>query len=137
MTVYSGRKARPSATVLRNALHVEHYMGRSINFGYSPNRGESTGSLRGNAINKRASILLASNKRLALLRLVKQVGKPAHGGMEVSLSRDELAQMTGTTLFTISRILSKWGEEGFVQPRREAVVVLDSRRLAQVSTEVD
>jgi CRP-like cAMP-binding protein len=76
---------------------------------------------------------VAQRLALALLRLVKQVGKPAKGGMEVSLSREELAQMTGTTLFTISRLLSKWGEEGFVLPQREAVVVLDSRRLAQVS----
>jgi CRP/FNR family transcriptional regulator, nitrogen oxide reductase regulator len=49
------------------------------------------------------------------------------------LSREELAQMTGTTLFTISRLLSKWGEEGFVLPKREAVVVVDSSRLVQVS----
>jgi CRP-like cAMP-binding protein len=61
---------------------------------------------------------------------MKQVGKPAMGGVEVSLSREELAQTTGTTLFTISRILSKWGEEGFVLPRREAVIVLDAKRLA-------
>jgi CRP-like cAMP-binding protein len=70
---------------------------------------------------------VAQRVALALLRLVKQVGKPAKGGVEVSLSREELAQMTGTTLFTISRLLSKWGEEGFVLPKREAVVVLDSR----------
>ena len=76
---------------------------------------------------------VAQRLALALLRLVKQVGKPAKGGVEISLSREELAQMTGTTLFTISRLLSKWGEEGFVLPKREAVVVLDSRRLAQVS----
>ena len=76
---------------------------------------------------------VAQRLALALLRLVKQVGKPAKGGVEVSLSREELAQMTGTTLFTISRLLSKWGEEGFVLPQREAVVVLDSRRLGQVS----
>ena len=76
---------------------------------------------------------VAQRVALALLRLVKQVGKPAKGGVEVSLSREELAQMTGTTLFTISRLLSKWGEEGFVLPKREAVVVLDSRRLGQVS----
>jgi hypothetical protein len=43
--------------------------------------------------------------------------------------------MTGTTLFTISRILSKWGEEGFVEPRREAVVVRDAQRLEQVGDE--
>ena len=73
---------------------------------------------------------VAQRLALALLRLMKQVGKPAAGGVEVSLSREELAQTTGTTLFTISRILSKWGEEGFVLPRREAVVVLDAHRLA-------
>jgi len=67
---------------------------------------------------------------LALLRLMKQVGKPMFGGTELSLSREELAQTVGTTLFTISRILSKWAEEGFVLPRREAVVVLDAQRLA-------
>ena len=74
----------------------------------------------------------AQRLALALLRLIKQVGKPALGGMEVSFSREELAQMTGTTLFTISRLLSKWGEKGFVLPRREAVVVLDAGRLGLV-----
>jgi CRP-like cAMP-binding protein len=67
------------------------------------------------------------------MRLVKQVGRPVRGGIEISLSREELAQMTGTTLFTTSRLLAKWGGEGFIQPRREAVVVLDALRLEQVS----
>jgi CRP-like cAMP-binding protein len=67
------------------------------------------------------------------MRLLKQVGRPARGGIEISLSREELAQMTGTTLFSVSRLLSKWGEEGFVLPRREAVVVLDAGRLAELS----
>lgn len=80
---------------------------------------------------------VAQRLALALLRLVKQVGKPTRGGTEISLSREELAQMTGTTLFTISRLLSKWGEEGFVLPRREAVVVLDAQRLARVSAGED
>jgi CRP-like cAMP-binding protein len=65
----------------------------------------------------------------ALTRLAAQVGTPVHGGVEVSLSREELAQMIGTTLFTVSRILSKWGDEGFVGPRRDAVIVYDSERL--------
>jgi CRP-like cAMP-binding protein len=72
----------------------------------------------------------------ALLRLLKQVGKPTEQGIEVSLSREELAQMTGCTLFTVSRLLSAWGEEGFVLPKREAVVVLDARRLA-LAGEID
>ena len=63
------------------------------------------------------------------------LGKQSHGGVEISLSREELAQMTGTTLFTISRILSRWSEEGFVLPRREAVLVRDAERLTQVGSE--
>ena len=66
-----------------------------------------------------------------LMRLIKQVGKISEVGIEVSLSREELAQMTGTTLFTVSRLLSKWKEAGFVEPRREAVVILDQRRLME------
>ena len=75
---------------------------------------------------------VAQRLAMALLRLVKQVGKPSRGGMELSFSREELAQMTGTTLFTISRLLAKWGELGYVEPRREAVVVLNEARLQHV-----
>jgi hypothetical protein len=41
--------------------------------------------------------------------------------------------MTGTTLFTISRILSKWAEKGFITPGRESVVVGDPAGLKSVS----
>ncbi len=66
---------------------------------------------------------------LALIRLSKHVGKKVHEGVEVSLSREELAQMTGTTLFTISRILSQWTREEFVESRRESVLLRDPQRL--------
>jgi CRP-like cAMP-binding protein len=74
-------------------------------------------------------------KRLAqtLLRLLKRVGKPLAEGIQVSLTREELAQMTGTTLFTISRVLSKWAEQGLVQPLRQAVLVNDPEKLESVS----
>jgi len=78
---------------------------------------------------------VAKRVALALLRLLKHVGKHSSEGVEVSLSREELAQMTGTTLFTISRLLSRWGEEGFVLPRREAVLIRDPMRLAQMGDE--
>jgi CRP-like cAMP-binding protein len=78
---------------------------------------------------------VAARLALALQRLSKQVGKPSNGGVEIALSREELAQMTGTTLFTISRILSRWAEKGIVFPRREAVVVLDAQRLEQAGAE--
>jgi CRP/FNR family transcriptional regulator, nitrogen oxide reductase regulator len=70
-------------------------------------------------------------KRLALvlMRLLKSVGKQSREGIEVLITREELAQMTGTTLFTISRTLSKWANFGFVAPRREGVVIIDPDRL--------
>ena len=80
---------------------------------------------------------VAKRVALALLRLLKRIGRQSPGGIEVSLSREELAQMTGTTLFTISRLLSKWGEQGFVVPRREAVLIKDPGRLLQLSGEED
>ncbi len=72
-------------------------------------------------------------KRLALvlMRLLKSVGKETREGVDVVITREELAQMTGTTLFTISRTLSKWATFGFIVPRREGVVITDPDRLRQ------
>ena len=75
---------------------------------------------------------VAKRLALTLLRLLKRVGKPSQQGVQVSLTREELAQMTGTTLFTISRVLSKWAEQGFVQPLREGVVVRKPEKLEAV-----
>jgi CRP-like cAMP-binding protein len=79
---------------------------------------------------------VARRLSLALLRLLKHIGKDVKGGVEVSLSREELAQMTGTTLFTISRILSKWGREDLIVPRRESVLVRDPGKLEILSESI-
>lgn len=69
-----------------------------------------------------------------LVRLLEQIGRPAgNGEMEVCLSREDLAQMTGTTLFTVSRLLSAWEARGMVRPRREAVAICDVQSLREVS----
>lgn len=60
---------------------------------------------------------------LALARLVQQIGKPSQMGVQVFVRREELAQMTGSTIYTVSRLLSGWSEQGFVVPHRESVVV--------------
>ena len=78
---------------------------------------------------------VATRLALTLLRLVKQIGKPTNEGIQVSLSREELAHMTGTTLFTISRMLSKWADKRFITLRRDAVVIVDPKRLKSVSNE--
>jgi CRP/FNR family transcriptional regulator, nitrogen oxide reductase regulator len=70
-------------------------------------------------------------QRLArqLLRMAETMGRPVDGAIEVGLSRQELAEMTGTTLFTVSRLLSGWEEQGIVIPRRGAVVILNLESL--------
>jgi len=53
--------------------------------------------------------------------------------LEITLSRAELAQLTGTTLFTVSRLLCQWQTQGIVRVRRESVLVQDFAALAQIS----
>ena len=43
-----------------------------------------------------------------LVRLMESMGRQVEGGIEIDISREELAQMTGTTLFTVSRLFSAW-----------------------------
>jgi CRP-like cAMP-binding protein len=68
-----------------------------------------------------------------LVRLLEQIGRPVNGEVEVCLSREDLAQMTGTTLFTVSRLLSSWEARGMVKPRREAVTICDIASLRAMS----
>ncbi len=68
-----------------------------------------------------------------LMRLLPQVGRSVSGAVEVFLSREELAQMTGTTLFTVSRLLSEWEAQGLVRPRREAVTICDVQALRAIT----
>lgn len=67
-----------------------------------------------------------------LIRLSKHLGR-AGGNAEIGLSRSELAQLTGTTMFTVSRLLNRWQTLGIVTSRREAVQVHDVAALAQFS----
>jgi len=61
----------------------------------------------------------------ALLRLVRQAGHRVEGGVliDLPLSRQDLAEMTGTTLYTVSRILSQWAAKGLVETGRERVLI--------------
>jgi CRP/FNR family transcriptional regulator, nitrogen oxide reductase regulator len=70
-----------------------------------------------------------------LIRLQEQIGRPINGSVEIRLSREELAQMTGTTLFTVSRQLGVWEACGVVNLRRDSVTVCDLESLRKISEE--
>lgn len=65
------------------------------------------------------------SKRLAatLLRLSKAVGKKNGKGIQIEMNREDLAQMIGTTLFTVSRIICQWCSTGIVFAGREFVTI--------------
>lgn len=67
----------------------------------------------------------------AVLRLIGQAGKTESSGIRIDfpISRQDIAEMTGTTLHTVSRILSAWETKGLVQGGRQKLLVRDSTTL--------
>ncbi|WP_407051474.1 Crp/Fnr family transcriptional regulator [Methyloraptor flagellatus] len=67
----------------------------------------------------------------AILRLVKQAGRRGDRGITIDfpISRQDVAEMTGTTLHTVSRILSGWETRGLVEGGRQKITVCDPHRL--------
>lgn len=79
-------------------------------------------------------------RRLArtIIRLASQVGKKTEEGvlLDLPLTRQDLAEMTGTTLFTVSRILSQWESQGLVQAGREKVLILFPHGLVRIADDL-
>ena len=73
-----------------------------------------------------------------LLRLSQQAGRRTARGVEIAfpLSRQDLAEMTGTTLHTVSRTLSGWEARGLVDSGRRRVIIAKPEALAEVAEEV-
>jgi CRP-like cAMP-binding protein len=67
----------------------------------------------------------------ALLRLARQAGRKVEQGVEIDfpISRQDIAEMTGTTLHTVSRTLSAWESQGLIESGRQRVVLRDPHRL--------
>jgi len=71
----------------------------------------------------------------ALLRLAKQAGRKTETGIEIDfpISRQDVAEMTGTTLHTVSRILSAWEQQGLVEGGRQRIVLRDPHGLFRLA----
>lgn len=71
------------------------------------------------------------------LKLADDMGKPAKDGVFIPmpLSRQELADMVGTTIETSIRIMSRWGKDGVVRTEKDGFVVVDRSGLENLSLE--
>jgi CRP/FNR family transcriptional regulator, nitrogen oxide reductase regulator len=77
---------------------------------------------------------------LTLLRLASQIGtrlqedKPA---VEIPLSRQDLAEASGSTMFTVSRTLAEWERQGLVEAGRERVLIRNPHELMKIAEGVE
>lgn len=68
----------------------------------------------------------------ALLKLADKLGEARPDGIliQMPLSRQDIAQMTGTTLETASRVMSQFRKDGLIRSGRQWVTVADRALLA-------
>jgi len=74
----------------------------------------------------------------ALLRLVHDAGRRVATGVEIDfpVSRQDIAEMTGTTLYTVSRLLSAWEERGIVRSGRQRIVLTTPHALVAIAEDL-
>lgn len=67
----------------------------------------------------------------AILRLINQTGRKVSDGIEIDfpITRQDLSELTATTLHTVSRLLSAWEKQGLVQSKRKRIMVCDPHAL--------
>ena len=73
----------------------------------------------------------------SLLRLASQMGTKNEGGIELTFTRQDLAEMSGTTLYTVSRILSDWERQGLVEAGRERVLIRNPHGVVSIAEELN
>jgi CRP/FNR family transcriptional regulator len=135
LAVYDGRPFPASAAALEDTTCVviprpaffrlleEHpSLVRGLMFGLTQRLVELTNrltELSGTRIEPRFARLF--------LKLAGEMGRPERGGtfVPLALSRQELADMTGTTIETAIRIMSRWGKQEIVRTERDGFVILD------------
>jgi CRP/FNR family transcriptional regulator len=69
------------------------------------------------------------------LKLAKNIGRRGDDGtfVPLALSRQELADMTGTTIETCIRIMSRWGKEDVVRTDKDGFTLLDANALERIA----
>ena len=71
----------------------------------------------------------------ALIRLAGQMGIKSEDEPVILLnfSRQDVAEMTGSTLYTVSRLLSDWERQGFIKTGREKIRIIKPHELVRIA----
>jgi CRP-like cAMP-binding protein len=81
-----------------------------------------------------ATLRVPSRLARTLVRLAEQEGCEGLNA-PITFTCEELGQMTGTTLFTVSRLLCQWTEMGLIDPENRGVVIKDVDGLLAIADE--
>jgi CRP-like cAMP-binding protein len=75
----------------------------------------------------------------ALVRMARDYGERTPQGWRIvhPITRQELADLTGTTLFTVSRLVSAWESEGLLRTSRGAMTVVDPDGLEETAASTE
>jgi CRP-like cAMP-binding protein len=76
---------------------------------------------------------VASRLSSELIRLSARLGHCSNENEKLRLSHTDLAQLTGTTLSTVSRLLSRWQNLGIITVGRAGIQIRDIAALEQFS----
>ena len=74
----------------------------------------------------------------ALLRLANKTGVKTENGIDLGgpLTRQDLAELAGTTLSTASRTLSAWDQQGIIAAGRERVTIVRPHELVSIAEDL-
>jgi len=83
-------------------------------------------------VNERVEQRLARS----VLQLGQHFGKPSEGNIliDIPITREDLAELIGTTLFTVSRTLKQWEQKDLVAIGRERIAIVDNAGLEHIAT---
>ncbi|MDH5508279.1 MAG: Crp/Fnr family transcriptional regulator [Anaerolineae bacterium] len=71
----------------------------------------------------------------ALLRLAKQTGSKTPLGvlLGIKFTRQDIAEMTGTSMYTVSRMMSRWEEDELISSQNGLILISAPHQLAQLA----
>jgi CRP-like cAMP-binding protein len=112
------RLCNQSPALQRNALQIMHDALQTLQ----------------NCFCEMATLKVSSRLARTLLRLAEQDSNVGQN-VRITFTYEELGQMAGTTLFSVSRLLSKWTEMGMLYTENRCIVIEDIDRLLAIADE--
>jgi CRP/FNR family transcriptional regulator, nitrogen oxide reductase regulator len=74
----------------------------------------------------------------AILRLAQQTGRKVEEGVlvDMPITRQDIAEITGTTIYTVSRTMSQWESRGVIVSGREKIIIRRPHQLVVIAEDL-